>query len=60
MILIEKQDRDKYIGALKACRDERNLAPIVEFYFKTAIKRMETEIALKKEMTKDTNYDYSM
>lgn len=60
MILIEKQDRDKYIGTLKACRDERNLAPIVEFYFKTAIKRMETEIVLKKEMTKDNDYDYSI
>ena len=39
MILIEKQDRDKYIGA---------------------IKRMETEIVVKKEMTKDNDYDYSI
>ena len=59
MILIEKQDREKYIGALKACRDEHNLAPIVDFYFKTAIKKMETEITLKKEMTKDGDYNYS-
>ena len=58
MILIEKQDREKYIGVLKACRDERNLAPIVDFYFKTAIKKMETEIVLKKEMTKDNGFDY--
>ena len=59
MILVEQQDREKYIGALKACRDERTLAPIVEFYFKTAIKRMDTEIALKKEMTEGNDYDYS-
>ena len=59
MILIEKQDREKYIGALKACRDEHNLAPIVDFYFKTAIKKLETEITLKKEMTKDGDYNYS-
>lgn len=58
MILIEKQDREKYIGVLKACRDERNLAPIVDFYFKTAIKKIETEIVLKKEMTKDNGFDY--
>ena len=51
---------DRCVMSLGVCRDERNLAPIVEFYFKTAIKRMETEIVLKKEMTKDNDYDYSI
>ena len=60
MILIESTEREKYIAALKACRNERNTAPMVDFFFNTAIKRMETEITLKKEMTKENDFDYSI
>lgn len=59
MIIVDKADREKYIGALQTCRDERNTAPMVEFFFNTAIKRMENEIALKKEMTKENDFDFS-
>ena len=60
MILIESTEREKYIAALKACRNERNTAPMVDFFFNTAIKRMENEITLKKEMTKENDFDYSI
>ena len=58
MILIESTDREKYIGALKACRDERNTAPMVEFFFSIAIGRMEKELARKKSMNEDYNFDF--
>ena len=58
MLLIESTDREKYIGALKACRDERNTAPMVEFFFSIAIGRMEKELARKKSMNEDYNFDF--
>lgn len=56
MILIESVKREKYIGALKACRDEHNTAPMVEFFFSVAIERMKKELALKDAMNKDCNF----
>lgn len=58
MLIIDKADREKYINALKSCRDEHNTAPMVAFFFDTAIDRMEKEIALKKEMNKESDFDY--
>lgn len=58
ILIIDRADREEYIGALRLCRDERNTAPMVEFFFKTAIKRMEKELTLKKEMNEDTGFDY--
>lgn len=58
MLLIESTDREKYIGALKACRDERNTALMVEFFFSIAIGRMEKELARKKSMNEDYNFDF--
>lgn len=58
MLLIESTDREKYIGVLKACRDERNTAPMVEFFFSIAIGRMEKELARKKSMNEDYNFDF--
>lgn len=59
MIIIDRTDREEYINALRSCRDMKSTVPIVEFFFKATTKRMETEIALKKEMTKDTDFNYS-
>ena len=56
MIIIDRVDREKYIGALQACRDNHNMAPIVDFFFKAAIQRMEREISLKASMSEDTDY----
>lgn len=60
MIIIDRIDREKYINTLEICRDEHNTAPMVEFFFKTAIKRMEAEIALKKKLNKDVDFDFSL
>ena len=59
MIIIDRADREKYIAALQICRDEHNAAAMVEFFFSTALKRMEYEIALKKEMNRSSDFDYS-
>lgn len=39
-------------------RDERNTAPMVEFFFSIAIGRMEKELARKKSMNEDYNFDF--
>lgn len=46
--MFEKEDKPDYLDALRACRDQRNTAPMVQYFFSTAIKRMEKEIAQKK------------
>ncbi len=48
IVIIEKEDKPDYLDALRACRDQRNTAPMVQYFFSTAIKRMEKEIAQKK------------
>lgn len=60
LLIIDNADREKYINALRSCRDERNAAPIVEFFFYTAIKRMKKELSMKKELNKDIDFDYSI
>lgn len=60
IIIINKEDRETYINALKCCRDEYSTAPMVEFFFHIAIKKMEKEIALKKQMNKDHDFEYSV
>lgn len=37
----------------------RLLSNMVEFFFNTTLKRMEHEIALKKEMNRSNDFDYS-
>ena len=56
MIIIDRVDREKYIGALQACRDNHSMAPIVDFFFKAAIQRMEKEISMKKTVEENVNY----
>lgn len=60
IIIINKEDRETYINALKCCRDEYSTVPIVGFFFHIAIKKMEKEIALKKQMNKDHDFEYSV
>lgn len=58
MIIIERTDREAYIGALKACRDERNMAPIVDFFFRTAIRRMERELEQKEGLSEENEFEF--
>lgn len=60
LLIIDNADREEYINALQICRDERNTAPMVSFFFKTAMKRMEKELAFKKEMNEDRGFDFSL
>ena len=55
-----KQKRKNNFTRRKARKNARNTAPMVDFFFNTAIKRMENEITLKKEMTKENDFDYSI
>ncbi|MBP1616035.1 MAG: huntingtin interacting protein E-like protein [Bacteroidetes bacterium] len=48
LIIIDNADRESYINALKQCRDERGTAPMVQYFFATAIQRMEKDIAQKR------------
>lgn len=60
MIIIDRADKEKYINVLQQCRDSRNTAPMVEFFFNIATKHMEKELIQKKKMTKDNDFDYSI
>lgn len=50
-IIIEGKDKQQYINALKISHREHNNSPIVAFFFLTAMKRMENEIAQQKNLT---------
>lgn len=57
MLIIESSDKSEYINALRVCKDTHNTAAIVDFFFKTAIKRMEKELAQKRQMNaEETDY----
>ena len=58
MLIIDRIDREEYINALRQCRDSHNTAPMVAFFFKTAISRMEAELNQKREMSMGTGFDY--
>lgn len=58
MVIIEKEERERYVNALRRCRDERNTAPIVGFFFSTAIGRMKKELAMKKEGNDGEDFDF--
>lgn len=58
LLIIDRTDREEYISALRQCRDERNTLPIVDFFFKTALKRMKNELAQKREMNEEKGFDY--
>lgn len=58
LLIIENDDRQLYINALKQCRDEHNTAPMVTFFFQTAIKRMQKEIDQKDNMNRAAQKDF--
>jgi len=60
IIIIDRADKEKYINALRQCRDHRNTAPIVAFFFNTATKRMEKDLLQKKAMINNNNFDYTL
>lgn len=60
LLIIDNADREKYINALRSCRDERSTAPMVNFFFHTAILRMEKELSMKSELNKNIDFDYSI
>ncbi|MGC4130499.1 MAG: Fic family protein [Bergeyella sp.] len=53
LLIIPKDKKENYIEALKASDKHRDLTPIVSFFFNTAIERMKSEIAQKKNLTEN-------
>jgi len=49
LLIIELKDRSEYISALKQIRTEGSDEYLVAFFFKTAIERMESELAQKRK-----------
>lgn len=47
-LIIHKEDRQQYIGSLKAKRTEGTDEPLIAFFFKAAIKQLQDEINQKK------------
>lgn len=52
MIVIDRADKETYISALQQCGMHRHAAPMVEFFFYAATKRMEKELIQKKNRIK--------
>lgn len=50
LIIITQEQKKDYIDALKASHKHKDMSPIVSFFFKTSIKRMEYEICEKKNL----------
>lgn len=48
LVIIKREDRDTYISALRQIRKEGTDEHLIAFFFKTAISRMEDELAQKK------------
>ena len=51
LLIIKLEDRSEYISALKQIRTEGTDELLVEFFFKTAIDRMKSEMAQKRKNT---------
>lgn len=58
LLIIENDDRQEYINALRLCRDEQNTSPIVAFFFKTAIQRMTKELEQKDHMNREAQEEF--
>lgn len=54
-VIILKEERQNYIDALKASERHNNMLPIINFFYDTSIKRMQKEIAQKKNLSKNFN-----
>jgi Fic family protein len=53
IIIIEREKKEEYINALRLYKKESSTEMIEEFFLKTAISRMEKEIAEKRNLTKN-------
>ena len=53
MIIISKEDKEQYISSLNFYGKEHTDEFIIDFFFKTAIKRMNDEIQEKKNLTQN-------
>ena len=53
IIIIEREKKAEYITALKSYKKENSTEFIEEFFFNTAISRMEREMNEKKNLTKN-------
>ena len=53
MIIVSKEDKEHYISSLNFYRKERSDEYIIDFFFKTAINRMKSEIQEKKNLTQN-------
>ena len=51
LLIVKLEDRSKYISALKQIRTEGTDDYLVSFFFKTALDRMESEMAQKRKLT---------
>ncbi|MDE3744080.1 Fic family protein [Maribacter polysaccharolyticus] len=52
-VIILSKDKDHYINALKASEKNNSMEPIITFFYKTSMERMETEISQKKNLSKN-------
>ena len=53
LLIIPGSQREEYITALKYIQKERTDAFLIDFFFRTSIKRMEQEIEEKKNLTEN-------
>lgn len=53
LVIIEQENKNAYIDALKASHKHRDNSPIVSYFFETSIKRMSQEIEQKKNLTEN-------
>ena len=53
LLIIPGSQREEYITALKYIKKERTDEFLIDFFFRTSIKRMEQEIEEKKNLTEN-------
>ena len=51
LLIIERQNKESYINALRFIKKERTDEYLIVFFFRQAIERMKKEIESKKELT---------
>lgn len=51
LLIIERQNKESYINALRFIKKERTDEYLIDFFFRQAIERMKKEIESKKELT---------
>lgn len=58
LLVIDRGDREQYISALKAIRQEGTDEFLIRFFFETAIKRMSYMLSEKRQGNAPTDYKY--